>query len=438
MSLIRQLSVLAVCQVLGDRADSLMGFLGERFHDHSGRLERALANATERAWGCLDVALAGDSWLETVKSALAARDEQALRAQIRLFLASIPAAELPGDAVAFRRMARAELDHARKAGLVPGGGLAAPDVAGDHQRVFARYGDPQSLVRRDQELVAGMAALLVKAGYPTLGRYVGLRPPGGQPLLVQAVRYFFRREVEADAKLAAGLTMEKLDGLDAAVRAGMAQLHQAFDRHGALLGGMAETLQATHQGVAATMEVVTGTHDEVKTLRAQMEQQQEQLRQLTGLMERMLAQKPADPVPAKPAAGLPRSPLAGATAEWGQVRELLARVGTAERPDLSRLADKLTRKAEELETTRRTILRIEHAEAAPGPLPVYPGGGEILDALPADEPPKRRPAAGRLISPLFQNQPPKEEPEAAPPTAKPTRRRYLSPLFDPKPEDEPK
>ena len=62
MSLIRQLSVLAVYQTLGDRADSLMFFLRERTDDHSQLLEKALCSASDRAWRCLEVALAGSSW----------------------------------------------------------------------------------------------------------------------------------------------------------------------------------------------------------------------------------------------------------------------------------------------------------------------------------------------------------------------------------------
>src|SRR5262249_14413696 len=138
MSLIRQLSVLAVCQILGDRADSILGFVGERFSDHGTRLEGALVKSNERAWRCLDGALAGDSFWDSARAMFTARDEQTLQRQIRAFLSSLSAAELPpGDAEAFRRLALADLKAVRKVGLVPGAEVSCRDVAGDHARVFA-------------------------------------------------------------------------------------------------------------------------------------------------------------------------------------------------------------------------------------------------------------------------------------------------------------
>lgn len=424
MSLLRQLSVLAMCQVLGDRADSLMGFLGERFKDHSLRLEGALGKASERAWRCLEVALAGDSFWDSCKSLLTPKDEQALQQQIRQFLTSLPANDLPADAGAFRKLALAELKTARKVGLIPGGEVKAQEVADDHARLFGRYGDPQSLLRRDRELLDGLAGVLHRDGYANLARYVSLRPADGQPLLVQAVRYFFRREVEADPRLATGLTMEKLDGLDAGLKAGFDDLHSALVGHESKL--------------TATLEVVTTTHDDVKTLRAQMEQQHEELRQLTALLKQLLPQAKAPPEePAKlpaPARGpfAGGSPLDQHATEWTQLREVLgwAQRLPPQRPEVTRVLDRLTETARQVESKRRTILHLEHAESGEDPLP-------ILDALPVEEPPPRPRAKGRVISPLFQQaDPPATNAPRAPnlPTAPPPRRRLLSPLFDPKPE----
>jgi len=58
MNLLQQLSVLAVYQFLGDRAESFMAFVENRFKDHAARLESALRTANERAWRTLEVALA--------------------------------------------------------------------------------------------------------------------------------------------------------------------------------------------------------------------------------------------------------------------------------------------------------------------------------------------------------------------------------------------
>jgi hypothetical protein len=459
MSLIRQLSVLAVCQILGDRADSLLGFLGERFQDHSSRLETALVRANDRAWNCLEVALAGDSWWGSCKALLTARDEQTLQRQIRAFLSSLPTTQLPGDAESFRKLVLADLHGARKAKLVPGNAVSCRDVAEDHARVFARFGDPQSLINRDRNLVEGLADLLRKEGYEYLARYVSLRPAGGQPLLVQAVRYFFRREIEADDRLATALTMEKLDGLDAGMRAGLDGLHEALAEHGqqltTLLTAMHEGIHDVGNKVTATMEVVSGTHDEVKTLRSQMEQQGEQLRQLTSLLRQMLDQK--SQTPAKVASETPQvsspeptsaRPETAEQPDWTQVRELLARARRAgpesqrKRPDLTKVANQLDEALQQFETTRRAFAHLQ-AGTPTGPIPIVP-----VDRPVVQTPSTPSPSGKKLISSIFLTNQPVEpsasteastEPKPAETDlAKVQKRqgqgRLLSPLFDPEQE----
>src|SRR5581483_8526394 len=101
------------------------------------------------------------------------------------------------------------------------------------------------------------------------------------------------------------------------------------------------------------------TRDDVQALRAQMAQQQEQLLRLTGLLDQMLrAREPAAEAPAAAAKAEPtpaRQEKAGffalaagldqGAAEWGQVRQLLARVRRISpeeqrgRPELTRVVD---------------------------------------------------------------------------------------------------
>src|SRR5262249_41684903 len=124
MNLFQEMSILAVRQFLGDRADSLLRFMGDRFSDHGVRLDGALHKANERAWSCLEVALAGTSWWSACKAVLTPRDEQGLQRHIQTFLASLPATEVPGDAETFRKRALADLRSARRVGLVPGPNLS--------------------------------------------------------------------------------------------------------------------------------------------------------------------------------------------------------------------------------------------------------------------------------------------------------------------------
>jgi len=485
MSLIQDLSVLVVKQVLADRANSLLGFLGDRFSNKTRRLEQALHTANDRAWKALELALAGSSWWASLKGMVTSREEQAMVGDIQTYLASVAVQSLPGESESFRKLSLSELRSARRVGLVPGSAFSAHDVASEAQ-IFARYGERQQVIAHERRMLEGIAGALQKEGYGNLARCVSLRPGDGDPLLVQAARHFFRRYVESDRELSAGLTLESLEGISATQKAGFDTLEGALTRQGKrveeLLDGLAGQVAETHQDVKAVradvehirehLEIATGSRDDIKTMRTQMEQQSEQIRLLSDMLRGLLEQRsatPAAPQPAAPQHTAPARPVvpvvlstpppvadttpAPAPSEWEHVRQLLARAKriTPEeqrhQPELARVVDQLTEAALSFETTRRTVQNLEHSTSN-APLPVYPQEPAILDALPVDErPPLTEPpisARGkRLISPLFLQQanqatpPPAPETPATPeqpPATKPGRRRLISPLFDPKPD----
>src|SRR5687767_11505167 len=138
MSLVRALSVLVVKQVLTDRAESLFGFLGDRFSDNARRLEKALHNSSARAWQALELALAGSSWWQAVTSTFTSHEEQGLVQHIRAYLTSLPPDVLPAREEAFRNRCLNDLRSARRVGLVPGTSFSVHAAAGDAQ-AFARY-----------------------------------------------------------------------------------------------------------------------------------------------------------------------------------------------------------------------------------------------------------------------------------------------------------
>jgi serine/threonine protein kinase len=94
---------------------------------------------------------------------------------------------------------------------------------------------------------------LRQAGHKNLGYLIALCPPGGPPLLVLAVRYFFRRAVEDDPQLARGLIFSKLEGLQQAQKQGLDALDRMLAKHGqrleAALDRFQETLAQTHGAV---------------------------------------------------------------------------------------------------------------------------------------------------------------------------------------------
>src|SRR5262249_15197018 len=160
----------------------------------STRLTAALQKASANAWRTLGLALAGDSWWDKVKVMLARREDQAFSEQVSAFLQATPLAGLLGHGPEFRQRALSELRAATKAGALAG--ALSPQALAQGAGRFARFADPQALLTSEYEAVDALVGDVRQAGYPTLAHFLGLWVQGEMPLLVVAVRYFFRREVE--------------------------------------------------------------------------------------------------------------------------------------------------------------------------------------------------------------------------------------------------
>lgn len=393
MSLMRQLSVLAIHQVLGDRADSLMGFLADRLSDKSARFEQAMTRATEKAWNLLDVALAGPTLLQSWKSVFSPRDEKTLKQNIHAFLSSIPQTDLPHDHSTFYRQSRAELHQARKMGLIPGHRATLADVIHEHQRILERCFEPLNHLKRSEQLLKNLADTLSKSGFTNLAVFISLQPTGRQPLLIQLVHYFFQREIESDSALSSILTLEKLTDIDDRFRNSLDNLTHSLEVHATelrtLLSDVGETVSATHEGVrlvdrrmSETMELVSSTRDDVASLKRQLECQQSELQRLTALLKQMLN-----------SGGEPRrssthdekaqstdecnteTPLVSESLDWSQVRLLLAKaeeftqVQPQRRAEVSELASRLAASAETFAATQRCFRELQAAETAIVPIP---------------------------------------------------------------------
>jgi hypothetical protein len=307
MPLLQQLSTLALkplldgaCQALGlgsgeQAADRLVSFLTDRFTDHSQRLQQALARAGDRAWQALELALAGDSLWDRIKVGLARREDQEFRTQVRAFLDATPLGNLAGHGPEFRQQCQRELRAARKQGLLAPEALDASRLAGQAAALL-RFADPQARLDAEFRVLEGLAGELRQAGFPSLARFLILRPQQDAPLLLVAVRYFFRREVERDQELFQGLTHAQLEGLGRGQEAGFDALAEALASHGATLTDLLDDVHA----------VVTQTHDAVQGLRAQVTQHGQQLERvgqavLTALDQQQVAQRLATVEEAEPA-----------------------------------------------------------------------------------------------------------------------------------------
>jgi serine/threonine protein kinase len=266
MGIIESLSELALRQLMGDGAQVVLRLVRDRFTDQGQRVLEALHNASKRAWQTLEVALAGTSWWDQVKGALAPREQQAFARELQSFLDATPIAELAGK-IQFRKQCLSELQQARKQGIIPGGRLSAEEVA-RQAAGWGRHADAQVLRAAETTALTGIAQELKKHRCPNLAWLIQQRPHGGPPLLVLAVRYFFRREVEEDAELAHGLTFQQIDGLSKAQAEGFHNLKAALAKHGQrveeLLSGVRVVVQETNERVKRLEEQIQKLLDQLQ------------------------------------------------------------------------------------------------------------------------------------------------------------------------------
>jgi hypothetical protein len=192
MSIFISLSSLALrkvgdgaCAALGikDSGEAVVGFLTERFTDHSQRLARALQQANENAWKALEIALAGDSLWGHCKAAVARAEDRAFAQQVRAYLDATPLPVLAGK-TAFRQKCLQELRAARKGQTLAAGTLDPRQLA-QGTADFARFTDPTRLLDAEWRVVVWVVNGLNRAGYKGLAWLLGQRPDDGTAVFIR-------------------------------------------------------------------------------------------------------------------------------------------------------------------------------------------------------------------------------------------------------------
>jgi serine/threonine protein kinase/HEAT repeat protein len=267
----------------GAAGEAVVGLLAQRFTDHSKTLTRALDRAADRAWRAVEVALAGRSWWDRCQLALRSAEERGFREQVQAFLQHNPLDGADGFGPDFRAQALAQLQAARKAGLLAKG-PPPPDQLARHVGSLARFGDPAAVVEAQYRAVASVAEALRGHGYDALATFLALRPASGPPVLAAAVHYFFEREVQRDRDLFQGLSYARLEGLAHGQSAGFASLADALDER-------AERLESLLGDVRS---VVVQTHEDVLDVKAEMQRQGRQLQELSAAVLDALRQHQLD------------------------------------------------------------------------------------------------------------------------------------------------
>src|SRR5262249_55420421 len=246
MSVIQCLCGFALKQLSVDGADNVIALLVNRFSDQSQRLVRVLQRANKRAWDALEISLAGESFWRRFDST----EDRAFPQQVRVFLDAVPLPELTGKDQ-HRRQCLKDLQGAKRKGLIFG--HVVPEDLAQRAGAFARHTDPQALLEAEKKALHEVAVELHSAGFKALGWLLSQSAHPGQSVIVPAVRYFFRREVEADEVLARGLQFEAMEVLTQGQKASFAQLEAALHTHG----------QRVETALLDLLEVAAQARDEV-------------------------------------------------------------------------------------------------------------------------------------------------------------------------------
>ncbi len=279
MGLLQTLSVLAMRQVAqaaalvpvpggrvaGGAVGAAAAFLAVRFNDSSQRVPEALRRSTDRAWRALEIALAGESLLSRLDRA----EDKAFRQQVRTFLDGVPTDTFRDPQ--WRKACLSEVRAVRQANEHLAGPLDANDLA-QRSAAFLRYTDPAEALDSEWRYLTHLGEHLRRHGHANLAELVSQRVGDQPPLLVVAVRFFFRIEVENDPRLFQGLTCESIDRLSHNVQAGFAQLDDALRKQGDRLAEKLDSIDSK-----------LGSIDD-------------KLEDLRRKMERLLAQPGASPV----------------------------------------------------------------------------------------------------------------------------------------------
>jgi hypothetical protein len=215
----------AASEVVDGSAGRVVDFLYRRFRDESNELFTALRLANDRAWQSLEVALAGESFW----SFLSDRTDKSFRSQVREFLDQVPLPEYVTDQADFRKACVLEIQKARKAGLL-GGNLDAAILSRD-VGTFARFTDPQALLKHRNKLAAGLANELADNGCETLAGLIGAVDVEDS-LLVHALKHFFNREVERRPRLQKFLEELRWQHMQTAIDKGFAALEGVLAQQG--------------------------------------------------------------------------------------------------------------------------------------------------------------------------------------------------------------
>ena len=215
-----------------------------------------MQRANERAWKALEVALAGEGlWQRLGRS-----EDKAFRQQVRAFLDALPLPELFGR-TEFRRQCLRELKGAARKALLFG--RLVPAELAEAAGAFAPFSEPQALLQAERHALRTLADDIDRAGFPALAWLLHQPAQADQSLVVVAVRYFFRREIESDQYLRNLLILSNVEDLGRTQEEALHQLDETLDQHG----------QRLEEALDEVADAVSELRDSVLDLREELQAQ---------------------------------------------------------------------------------------------------------------------------------------------------------------------
>lgn len=201
--LLRQVLAAAAQKVGGQLTEGAVDFVVHRSSEASPALAAPLQSANARAWQALEVLLAGIVYRDRLGDRPADADTARFRQLWRGYLEALPLADLV-DKPEQCRQCLAELQAARQAQLLTRGSVETKSAV-LQAAALLRFTDPARLLDAQMLVFKGIAAELKQAGHANLAWLVALKPEPEAPALLTAIRFFFRRELEAKPGLLPGI-----------------------------------------------------------------------------------------------------------------------------------------------------------------------------------------------------------------------------------------
>ena len=266
----------------GKVAGDVTNWLVNHFSDPSKKLPKALNDSIDKSWQVLEMALEGETFWQRVT---ASGQLKGFAEQVRHFIDETKRQGICDPML--NKKALAELRDARKNGHLAVSSGDINQLQGDG---FIKFEAPEKIAKFDEDMVNQLTNKLKVMGYENLCAIAGAKPTGQKPIILIAVRYYFRCRLEQDPALTNGLNSNRLVTIDVQQEKALAGIDQLMTQGEELK----KLLTETNAVVMETLSVAVESRDNIKALEIKFDRAQaENSRYLAAILERIgIANRP--------------------------------------------------------------------------------------------------------------------------------------------------